>query len=102
MRISDWSSDVCSSDLPSTVDGGRTAGSGTGQRPDAGRVAGMDRLPDAAAARQEEASTITGKPVAGGGPDVAVDDGKPERVSALKGSAVQGRPTRITTRKGVV
>src|SRR3546814_224877 len=56
----------------------------------------MDRLPDAAAARQEEASTITGKPVAGGGPDVAVDDGKPERVSALKGSAVPGRPTRIT------
>src|SRR3546814_5144404 len=32
MRISDWSSDVCSSDLHSTVDGGGTGARGCGTR----------------------------------------------------------------------
>src|SRR3546814_4761026 len=56
MRISDWSSDVCSSDLPAIAEeaGGESAGSAHGVRRRAGRLAAVRGVEGAASSARAD------------------------------------------------
>src|SRR3546814_14670694 len=82
MRISDWSSDVCSSDLPAGCERRRIAAAG---EPDARRLGADDAHAGVVEEGVERADRVTAAAHAGG------DSVRKERKSVVDGKWVSGR-----------